>query len=64
MERLMENFELYKKDVNGKYNPMVITKLCDNYRAHSKLLEIPSKLFYDGELRACASPGIDFMNEF
>ena len=31
-------------------------KLLNNYRSHSDILEIPSQLFYDGELRACANP--------
>ena len=34
----------------------MITKLLDNYRSHPKLLELPNRLFYDGELRACADP--------
>ena len=34
----------------------VVVKLLNNYRSHSDILEIPSQLFYDGELRACANP--------
>jgi len=58
IERLMNNFQLYKKVNRASFNSMVITKLCDNYRAHPKLLEAPSKLFYERELRACADPEI------
>ena len=41
-----------------RYDPLVITKLLDNYRSHPKLLELPNRLFYDGELRAKADPVI------
>lgn len=36
----------------------LIVKLVRNYRSHPKLLELPSQLFYQGELKACASPEI------
>lgn len=36
----------------------LIVKLVRNYRSHPKLLELPSQLFYQGELKACASPDI------
>lgn len=36
----------------------LIVKLVRNYRSHHKLLELPSRLFYQGELQACASPEI------
>lgn len=36
----------------------LIVKLVKNYRAHPALLQLPSKLFYCGELQACASPEI------
>ena len=32
----------------------LITKLVQNYRSHKKLIAIPSKLFYEGELEACS----------
>lgn len=36
----------------------LIVKLVRNYRSHPKLLQLPSQLFYQGELLACASPEI------
>lgn len=36
----------------------LIVKLVRNYRSHSELLHLPSELFYQGELQACASPEI------
>lgn len=50
LERLMTTIDLYKKDPSGKYNPMVLTKLLNNYRSHPSILYLPNKLFYDGEL--------------
>ena len=43
----------------GSYDPMVLTKLLRNYRSHEDILSITSKLFYSGELMACASPSIE-----
>jgi helicase MOV-10 len=36
----------------------LIVKLVRNYRSHRQLLQLPSQLFYQGELQACASPDI------
>lgn len=36
----------------------LIVKLVRNYRSHHKLLQLPSQLFYQGELQACASSDI------
>jgi superfamily I DNA and/or RNA helicase len=36
----------------------LIVKLVKNYRSHEKLLQLPSQLFYQGELQACATPDI------
>lgn len=33
-----------------------VVKLLNNYRSHSAILSLPSKLFYEDELRACADP--------
>ncbi|PVD24975.1 hypothetical protein C0Q70_15471 [Pomacea canaliculata] len=59
LERLMEhlpyqhNAELYAD--HGGYNPLLVTMLIDNYRCHPAILALPSKLFYHGYLRECAS---------
>jgi superfamily I DNA and/or RNA helicase len=34
----------------------LIVKLVRNYRSHPSLLQLPSKMFYGGELQACADP--------
>eukprot|EP00878_Enallax_costatus_P003269 GHUV01003472.1.p1 GENE.GHUV01003472.1~~GHUV01003472.1.p1 ORF type:complete len:563 (+),score=190.19 GHUV01003472.1:2226-3914(+) len=36
----------------------LIVKLVRNYRSHPELLKLPSRLFYGGELQACASTDI------
>ena len=43
-------------DSSGSYDPRVLTKLVENYRAHETLLELPSKLFYDGDLVSRVDP--------
>ncbi|KAI5100366.1 RNA helicase Mov10l1, partial [Silurus meridionalis] len=48
LERLMAN-PLYSCTEKG-YNPFLVTKLVYNYRSHEVLLELPSRLFYGGEL--------------
>lgn len=48
MERLM-TLPIYKERPSGR-----ITKLINNYRSHSEILELSSRLFYGGELRSCA----------
>ncbi|XP_051553163.1 RNA helicase Mov10l1 [Myxocyprinus asiaticus] len=48
LERLMGT-QLYSCSERG-YNPLVVTKLVYNYRSHEALLELPSRLFYAGEL--------------
>lgn len=47
---------LYQKKRKCGLNPMVVTKLRDNYRSHKDLLTIPNQLFYGNELRCCANP--------
>ncbi|NXJ95770.1 M10L1 helicase, partial [Corythaixoides concolor] len=62
LERLTSR-ELYLRDEDafsacGAYNPLLITKLIKNYRSHSALLTLPSKLFYDKELEVCADASV------
>ncbi|XVF06253.1 hypothetical protein REPUB_Repub06bG0031900 [Reevesia pubescens] len=47
LERLFECECYYNEDDN------FITKLVRNYRCHSAILDLPSRLFYEGELIAC-----------
>ncbi|KAK2495352.1 hypothetical protein MC885_007703, partial [Smutsia gigantea] len=53
LERLLTYNALYKKGPGG-YNPQFITKLLRNYRSHPTILDIPNRLYYEGELQACA----------
>lgn len=48
-------FEPYTKDARGKYNPLYITKLLQNYRNHPKIIQVSNELFYESELKACSS---------
>ncbi|XP_058836477.1 putative helicase mov-10-B.1 [Topomyia yanbarensis] len=58
MERMM-NLEMYERSLDtGKYDPIFITQLCDNYRSHQALLELSNRMFYDGQLRAKAAPEV------
>ncbi|NWI89849.1 M10L1 helicase, partial [Pitta sordida] len=62
LERLTSR-ELYMRDEDafgacGAYNPLLITKLTKNYRSHSALLALPSKLFYHEELEVCADTSV------
>jgi superfamily I DNA and/or RNA helicase len=54
MERLMTCCKPYERSEQfskyGFYNPKFVTKLITNYRSDSKIMSIPSKLFYDNEL--------------
>lgn len=38
------------------YDSRVLTKLIRNYRSHPDILDPSNKLFYEGELQACANP--------
>ncbi|XP_060044802.1 RNA helicase Mov10l1 [Erinaceus europaeus] len=62
LERLMSR-PAYLRDENafgacGAYNPLLVTKLVKNYRSHSVLLALPSRLFYHRELQVCADPTV------
>ncbi|CAN7990318.1 unnamed protein product [Ixodes pacificus] len=53
LERLM-NLPPYKRREDGCYNPRMLSKLLKNFRSHEDILEIPNRLFYEGELQVCA----------
>ncbi|NXT44384.1 M10L1 helicase, partial [Pelecanoides urinatrix] len=62
LERLTSR-EIYLRDEDafsacGAYNPLLVTKLVKNYRSHSALLALPSKLFYHKELEVCADTSV------
>ncbi|NXQ91166.1 M10L1 helicase, partial [Nyctibius grandis] len=62
LERLTSR-EIYLRDEDafsacGAYNPLLITKLVKNYRSHSALLALPSKLFYHKDLEVCADTSV------
>ncbi|XP_023443066.2 RNA helicase Mov10l1 [Dasypus novemcinctus] len=62
LERLMSR-PVYLRDEEafgacGAYNPLLVTKLVQNYRSHSALLALPSRLFYHQELQVCADPKV------
>ena len=58
LERLMSR-PLYcrnedKFSDHGCYDPLVVTKLINNYRSHPAVLKLPSAVFYHDELKPCA----------
>ena len=53
LERLMKR-EVYQRHDNLPYDSRVVTKLLNNYRSHPRILDLPNRLFYDGELIASA----------
>ncbi|XP_075408712.1 RNA helicase Mov10l1 [Tenrec ecaudatus] len=62
LERLMSR-SVYLRDEDtfgacGAYNPLLVTKLVKNYRSHSALLALPSRLFYHRELEVCSEPAV------
>ncbi|PKI44671.1 hypothetical protein CRG98_035026 [Punica granatum] len=56
LERLFE-CDLYRNEEEG-----FVTKLVRNYRCHQAILDLPSKLFYGGELLACKEEDNDSKN--
>ncbi|KAK9292346.1 hypothetical protein L1049_020312 [Liquidambar formosana] len=56
LERLCECEFYCKEDVN------YVTRLVRNYRSHPAILDLPSKLFYKGELLACKEDSSSSMN--
>lgn len=61
LERLMTQ-PLYSRNETlhalGSYNPLLVTKLVNNYRSHSCLLDLPAKLFYHNELKMCMDQSV------
>ncbi|XP_038054023.1 RNA helicase Mov10l1-like [Patiria miniata] len=60
LERLILR-TVYRRDADkyrdhGCYDPLLVTKLVENYRSHPALLGLSSKLFYDNELLPRADP--------
>lgn len=60
LERLIHT-PLYERDESrfadhGAYDPLLVTKLIDNYRSNSAILSLPSCLFYHDELLIKADP--------
>ncbi|XP_023243874.1 RNA helicase Mov10l1-like [Centruroides sculpturatus] len=59
LERIMalslyqRNPEKYREQ--GNYNPLLVTKLVNNYRSHSCIISLSSRIFYDSEL-VCSAP--------
>ena len=43
---------------HGCYDPLVVTKLVNNYRCHEALLDLPSRLFYHAEMVPCADENV------
>ena len=39
---------------HGCYDPLLVTKLVNNYRSHPAVLRLPSAVFYHDELEPCA----------
>ncbi|OWF48746.1 RNA helicase Mov10l1-like [Mizuhopecten yessoensis] len=55
LERLI-NMPLYQRNESmfadhGCFDPLLVTKLVDNYRSHQAILSLSSQLFYNAELR-------------
>ncbi|CAK8681576.1 unnamed protein product [Clavelina lepadiformis] len=60
LERLMrsEDYSRDKSAFSEGYNPVLVTKLVNNYRSHPAILSLPSMMFYDNELQPCADEEI------
>lgn len=57
LERLLKR-KCYDVDTNtGQYNKQIQIRLVQNYRTHPDILYLSNQLYYDNELKACASKG-------
>jgi helicase MOV-10 len=54
LERLMKR-DVYQRH-GDSFDPIVITKLLENYHSHPAILHEPNRMFYENELVACGNP--------
>ncbi|KAG1667087.1 RNA helicase Mov10l1 [Nymphon striatum] len=62
LERLMQ-FKIYERNIqkfkdSGNFDPLLVTKLINNYRSHEAITNFSSVEFYDSELIASADSNI------
>jgi len=57
LSKLYQRNEARFRD-HGNYDPALLTKLVRNYRSHPDILSLPSRLFYDDELKPCAAESV------
>ena len=59
LERLINRPLYYRNEAkfsdHGCYDPLLVTKLVNNYRSHPAVLKLPSAVFYHDELVPCAN---------
>ncbi|CAL9750427.1 unnamed protein product [Musa acuminata subsp. burmannicoides] len=55
---------LFECDYYGSSDENYVTKLVRNYRCHPAILDLPSKLFYKGELIACKEDTVSSIYEY
>lgn len=58
LDRLMQRPLYRDAPALGASGQRVLTKLVRSYRCHGALLELPNRLFYQGELLPCASDAV------
>ena len=65
LERLMISCRPYERNdmfsKYGFYNPRFVTKLVNNYRSDTKIMAIPSQLFYHNELNCVNATDIELI---
>ncbi|ELT94746.1 hypothetical protein CAPTEDRAFT_99205, partial [Capitella teleta] len=62
LKRLIQR-PLYDRDEvkfkgHGAYDPLLVTKLVENYRSHPVLFSLPSQMFYHSELKTSSDPAL------